>query len=153
MRAHASCLAAQGASSSDGWLTITMTKDHLKASLDAAENTKQRLPKDLQNLLGEFKKSQSVFFVAQKEEESKRETMLGSITMDDGISVDVTINAGSADAAKERAKEVTDKIEEMLMSITSLVSEVEEAKPLVKALEGIKELIEDAQSQLARRPE
>lgn len=126
----------------DGWLIIAMGKDHLKASLEAAENSKDTLSKEFKELLSQFKPAQSVFVVGLKEEDGKKQITHGFITMDDGITVDFTLNAGSAEAAKEKAKELTDTIEEGLANITGLVNEVEEAKPLIKELEAIKAVAE-----------
>jgi hypothetical chaperone protein len=38
----------------DGWLMVAMSKDHLKAALEAAEGTKSGLPKEFKALLGQF---------------------------------------------------------------------------------------------------
>lgn len=122
----------------NGWVLLAADKDYLKTSLEAADAGKTNVSKELKALLGQFKPTHSVFFAGLKNQEGKDQISVGSVTIDDGVGVNFTLNASSADAAKEQAKELNDKIEEALSTVTGLLGEADATKGLVKELEGIK---------------
>jgi hypothetical protein len=122
----------------NGWVILATEKDQLKAALETGEKGKSEITKEIKELLGQYKATYSIFLTGQKEEEGKKQVLLASLTMDDGLSGDFSLDVGSPEAAKEKAKELNDLIEEWTQVLTVPFGEVEDAKPLVKEVEAIK---------------